>query len=95
MKVLLPADTDYVGACALDFGAHAVEKVGQVYNMRLFCGIINNGGTFGLGSGQHHVNGAAYGYHIKKHISAGQRIAAGVDHATAFLGLRAQAHKSL
>ena len=52
-------DPDDIGAGAADIGAHGVEEVGHIDDMRFTRGILDHGHAFGFGSGDHDVDGRA------------------------------------
>ena len=62
-------DLDDVGAGAHDVGAHRVEEVGHVHDMRFLGGVLDDGQAVGQDAGQDGVDGGAHGDLI--HIDGG------------------------
>ena len=58
--------------------------------MRLLGGVIDGGGALRAGGGEHHVDRAADGGHVKENISADERLRLGDDRAARGFYLRAQ-----
>src|SRR5690606_34457367 len=64
MQALYAVDDDAVGAVALDACAHLDEQLGEVDDLRLTCGILENGATIGQGRRHHEVLRARHGDHV-------------------------------
>ena len=64
MELWHTLDTDHIGACALDVGAHGVQKVRQINNVWLFGGIDDNRLALGLDSRHHDVCRGAYRHNV-------------------------------
>ena len=94
VQALHSADPDDISTGALDLRAHTVQEVRKVNDMRLFSRVIDEGLAFGLNGGEHHVHCRADGYHIKEHVSAGQR-AFGSQHTADFFRFRADGAETL
>lgn len=62
-------DGDAVGACAVDFGSHFDEEVGEVFDLGLRGGSFDDGGAFGQDGGHHDIirsedGGAVFAHEI-------------------------------
>ena len=96
MQPLHAADADHVRACASHARAHGVEEVGQVDDVGLLGGVVDHRGALGLGSGHHHIDGAAHRDQVKKHVAADETaVRPGIHHAAAVLDIGAQGSKAL
>ena len=60
-------------------GTHGVQEVGQVYNMRLLCGGLNDGLARNQGCRQHDIYRRAYGGHVKADTAAVKAFLAGLQ----------------
>ena len=80
-----------------DVGAHRVEEVGQVHDMRLLGSVLDDGVAFRPDGGHHDIHGSAHGDHIQ--IDVGALEAAGlrgsVDEAALHHDLGAKRGKAL
>ena len=75
------ADADNRGTRAHHARAHAVEKIGQIHDVRLFGRVIDDGGARGGYRGEHGVHRRAHAGAIEVHFGPQERIAFHIDHA--------------
>ena len=96
-ELLHAPDLDDVGARPHDVGPHGVEEVGQVHDVRLLGGVLNDGHAVGQHGGQHDVHGSPHGHHVQIYLSAGQTAAGhfGADEAAAHIHVGPHGHKAL
>ncbi|MPM43145.1 hypothetical protein SDC9_89818 [bioreactor metagenome] len=64
------ADFNDVGTSAHDIGAHGVEEVGKVHDMRLLGGVFNHRHAVGQSGGQHNVHSCADGHDVQIDLRA-------------------------
>ena len=69
-QIIHAADLDNVGTGAADVGAHRVEEVRQINDMRFLGGVLEDGLTLRLDSGEHQVDGRADRYGVEIHSRA-------------------------
>jgi len=76
-------DADSIGARAFDVGAHFLEELGEIYDLGLARGVLEERLTAGEARGHHHVLGAADGDVVEADGRAGEsaRSRLGVDEA--------------
>ncbi len=72
MKERDTANPDNIRSGAFDPGAHAVQKIRQVNDVRFLSRGIDCRGSFCTDGGEKHINRGADGNQIENHISAGQ-----------------------
>ena len=86
-----------VGTRAADVGAHGVEEVGEIDDVRLLGRVFDHGVSLRQNGGHHDVHGRAHGNHIQ--IDAGAvepgSLTGGVDKAALHHHVRAQRGKAL
>ena len=97
VQILHTADLDDVGTGAADVGAHRVEEVRQVDDVRFLGGVLQDRLTLRLDGGEHQVDGRADGYGIKINARTveGTRGGALDDSAVDQLVLRAHQREAL
>ena len=79
-QALYAADLDHIGTGAHNIGAHGIEEVGQIYDMRLLGGVFNNGLTLSQGCSDHNIHGGSHRDHIQIDVGALQAfICVGID----------------
>ena len=61
VKLLYPLDDDAAGAGSFDLGPHFVQKVGEIHDLGLFRGAVDDGGPLGEHGSHHDVIGAEHG----------------------------------
>ena len=64
-QALHAADLDGIRARALDVGAHGVQEVGQIHDVRLLGGVFDRGGTLGQCRGHHNIHGGPHAHHVQ------------------------------
>ena len=64
VETLYPTDLDDIRTGTHDIGAHGVQKVRQVYDMRFFRRIFDHGQTLGTNCRQHGVHGRTHGNNV-------------------------------
>ena len=79
MHALDASDLDDVGTGAADIGTHGVQEVGQVDDVRLFCGIFNDREASRLDGCQHDVHGGTDRNDVHVDGVAVQVVCSGVD----------------
>ena len=96
-QIIYAADLDDVGTGAADVGAHRVEEVRQIDDMRLLSGILEDRLTLRLDGGKHQVDGRADGNGIEVDTRAveGTLCTALDDSAVDEVVLRAHQRKAL
>ena len=70
VKLLHTFDTDHICTCTLNIGTHAIQEIGNVYNVRLSGCILNNRAAWCQGCCHHNVNRRSNGNHIKENMAA-------------------------
>ena len=82
-QALHAADLDGIRARALDVGAHGVQEVGQIHDVRFLGRVFDGGGTLCQCRGHHNVHGGAHGDHVQIYRRTHQTAAfgGGVDEA--------------
>ena len=97
LELLHAADLDHIGTRTHDVGTHGVEEIGQIHDMRLLGGILDDGHALGQGGGQHDVHGCAHGNNIQIDLTALEPSTGhiGVDQAVFDLYLSAHGLKAL
>ena len=59
VQALHAHDADHIGARSLDIGAHGIEKIGQVHDVRLLGGVDDDRAPLGAHRGHHEVGRGA------------------------------------
>ena len=95
MHLLHTADLDDVGACAAHIGAHRVQEVGHVHDVRLLGHVLQHGHAFRHHRRQHGVDGGAHRHGVEKDMVAFQALGLHIDHAAAHGVFRAQSGEGL
>ena len=90
-------DLDRIRTGAPDVGAHGVQEVGQINNVRLLGAIFDHRVPLGQNSGHHDVHGSTYGHHVQVDAGPGEtaRLHDGIDIAALSGNTGAQSGKSL
>ena len=65
VETLYTTDLDHVCTCSSDVGSHAVQEVCNVYNVRLFRNIFQNGKSFCHSCCHHNIDGCSNTYNVK------------------------------
>ncbi len=65
MQPVHAEDPDGIGTGTLDVGAHGVEEVGKVNDVRLLGGVFDDGGALGQHRGHHNVHRGTHGDHVQ------------------------------
>ena len=80
---LYPPDLDDVCAGAHDVGAHGVQEVGQVHDVGLLGGVLDDGVALRQNGSHHDVHGGPHGHHVQIDVGAVEtaRLRGGVDEA--------------
>ena len=81
VQLLNALDADHIGARALDAGAHAVEEVGRVDNVRLLGGILNDRHTLCHDGCHHDIDGRAHRDDVHVDMGSAKHIRLGYDHS--------------
>ena len=95
MQRLHAADLDHVCSRSADVGPHAVEEVGHVYDMGLFCHVLHDRKPVSHCRRHHHVDGGSYADHVKIQMGSPHMLGLGHDLAVLDIHVRAQCAKSL
>ena len=90
VELLYASDTDHVRSGSSDVGSHAVKEVGNVYNVRLFCHVFQDGQAFCHSSCHHHIDGGSHADHIKINMLSYQLCSLGNDLSVFDLHVRSQ-----
>ena len=88
-------DFQDVGSRAMNLGAHHVEEVGQIDDLRLARGILDHRGALGQRGGHHEVLGAGHGDEIQYQTAAFQTLGTGMNVAVAHVNLRTHLRQPL
>ncbi|MNN84855.1 hypothetical protein D3C81_2020640 [compost metagenome] len=72
MQTFYAFNAYHPGACAAHNTAHTVQVIGQVYNFRLFCRILNYSYAFGECRRHHYVFGRSNAGHIQIDLGSTQ-----------------------
>ena len=70
VKLLYTFNTDHISTCALNVRTHAVQEIGNVYNMGLSGCVLNNGTSGSQGSSHHNIDRCTNRYNIQKNMTA-------------------------
>ena len=95
VEVLNASYLDDVGTCAHDVGAHGVEEVCKVDDMRLLGGILDNSKTLSLYSRKHSIHRSSDSNDIEEYLSAPELVCSEVDHALTERILSTESRKRL
>ena len=77
VQLLHAADGEQVAPHAADAGAHAVEHLAELVDVRFAGGVHDGGGAVGQHGGHHDVGGAGDGGFVEEHVAAFEAL--GVD----------------
>ena len=89
-------DADGVGAGALDAGAHAVQEVGHIHDMRLLGHILDDGLSLCQSRRQHDVDGGTHRNHVQVDVGGAETVLCiGHDTAVPDLHIGAQGPEAL
>ena len=96
MQLLHALNADRIGACTADFGAHLVQIVRQIDNLRLLGNVLQNGRAFGQRRSHHNILRCANARKIKINARALQAFrSTRFDITMALLDIHAQSLKAL
>ena len=95
MQALHAANLDHVCPGAPDIGSHAVQEVGNIYYMRLFCHIFHDGQSICHRCSHHDIDGSSNAYHVKIYMLAHQTVCFGHNLSILNVHIRAQSTESL
>ena len=70
MKRFYSVNTNLICSGTANIGSHAVQEVGNIYDMRLFCCVLNNCLTFCHCCCHHDIDGSTHSYHIKVNMAS-------------------------
>ena len=74
MQTFYPANTNRVSTGTFDIGSHAVQEVGNIYDMRLFCRILDNCLSFCHTRRHHNIDCRTYTWTIQINMTSDQRL---------------------
>ena len=83
-----------VRTCADNIRAHGVQAVRQIDNVRLLCGILDNGKTFGFYGSHNAVYSRSDGVLVKEYLISHKLIRTEVYHTAVYLALSTQRRKA-
>ena len=96
-QALHPADLDHVGARAHDLRPHGVEEVGQIHDVGLLGGVLNDRQAVGQHGRQHDVHGGAHRDDVQIDLGAAHAavFGLGMDVAAPHIHVGPHGHKAL
>ena len=88
-------DLDHIRTCASDISSHAVQEVGNIYYMRLFCHIFKNRHTLCHRSCHHHIDRSSYADNVKINMASHKSVRIGKNLSVLNLHFRSKGTESL
>ena len=74
MKLLHTTDTDHICTCTFNISSHGIQEIGNIHDMRLSCGILQNCISAGHAGCHHNIDRSTHRNHIQINVFANQTI---------------------